>query len=112
MARVHYRVDSGHIFGFRSGSPKIRLQVKSDQCSELRNVVVVGLPNRLPTRIDDGEIVLEAAIITFEDGYAEVPIQVANLAAPLYVKLFLKNPDDYPGVRLMAASKDRLLLKC
>jgi hypothetical protein len=109
--RVNYRVNSGRMFWMRSGDPKVELWVDAPDVNEMSDVVVVGLPDRLPTRIDDGQVLHTAKRVVFHQGRAELPLSVPGLATSLYVKLFLKYPDRHPGLRIMPISKDKSLLK-
>jgi len=109
--RVTYQLSSGRMFWSNNGTPKIELRVDAHDVCELSEIVVVGLPDRLPTRIEDGEVLHEADRIVFHDGRAELPLEVSGLATSLYVKLFLKHPNQHPGLRLVPATKDKLLLK-
>ena len=109
--RINYQVCSGRKLWVKVGAPWIELRVDTPSFSELRGIIIVGLPDRLPMRIDDGEILKEVKIVGFREGRAEIPLQAAGLLTPLYVKLFLSQPDLYPGLRLMPASKEKLLLQ-
>ncbi len=108
---VQYHLDSGLFRRLRSSTPAIRLTTDSDELDALSGIVVVGHPDRQPTKIDDGEIVHEADSITFSDGHADLPIPAKDLVTSLYLKLFLKRPDRYPQLKLLAAPKEKLFLK-
>ena len=104
--RIHYHLDSGRLFWRRSRNPAIRLTTDSEWLDELRGIVVVGHPDRLPIRIDEGEVIHEVDAITFSDeGRGDLPIPEQDLSTSLYLKLFLKHPERYPHVRLLPAHK-------
>ncbi len=109
--RVQYSLNSGPFRRLRSARPAITLTTDSEWLGAVHGLVVVGHPERLPTRIDEGAVIHEADSITFSEGRAELPIPTQGLATSLYLKLFLKHPDRYPQLRLLPASKDKLFLQ-
>lgn len=110
-ARVRYQVYSRRFKLFKKSLHGIELQSEDGNCTSLDDVVVVGLPDRLPTRIDEGQVVCMAKRIQFSGGRAELPIELEELTTSLYLKVFLKNPQNHPCLKLLPASKERLLYK-
>lgn len=105
-SQIRYEVVNNKLL---RAQPRMIVRVHSGDVTELHDVVVAGLPSRVPTELQGATILSEQTRVVFQNGQAEIPLNCQGLTQPHYVRLFLKNP--IPGVQLLLAAQDRLLVK-
>jgi hypothetical protein len=105
-AQVRYEVVNNKLLRIQ---PRMVVRVHSGNITELNDVVVAGLPTRVPTELQGATIISEQTRVVFQNGQAEIPLNCQGLTQPLFARLFLINPT--PGIQLLSAAQDRLLVK-
>lgn len=108
--RVTYRICAKNWL-LRRRQPSIQLLADGPDVRALDEIVVVGRPDRMPTHVQDGEILQEVERIVFSNRCGELPLPFQPRATPLYVRLFLRHPDRQPHVRLLPVAKEKLRLE-
>ncbi len=109
--RIHYRVVSKKQRWFTFGTSRIQLNCDEPINACLQNVIIVGRPDRLPTGIADGETIATFPKVELKGTGLNLPIpDNRGFLGKLYLKLFLRDPDLHPGIRLVPAARNHLIL--
>lgn len=109
--RIRYRVVSKNKTWYSKYNSRIELHWDRGNKTTLKDLIIVGRPDRLPTTISDGETIAEFKEVILNGTRLYLPIPEDNgFVGKLYLKLFLNSPERYPGVRLIPGSREQLIL--